>query len=313
MEGSFGVRKGAWTEEEDILLKQCIQKYGEGKWHLVPVSAGLNRCRKSCRLRWLNYLKPNIKRGNFAADEVDLMLRLHKLLGNRQVSLANNNNSKHRIWSLIAGRLPGRTANDVKNYWNTHLLRKGSSHITKLKEKPQDMVKVNVIKPQPRTFSKNLTWLSGKPAIVGSFQKKEDMRDISQTPMKSESRINWGESFQRKEDMRDISQTPTQSESRINWWESFQKKEDMRDISQTPMQSESRINWWESLSNCGELDERATCTQCGRLNEVPKETFWAEEIVPEAKVVGDTLDEDVLNFWGDLSFDMDLWEVLNAE
>ena len=39
MEGSFGVRKGAWTEEEDILLKQCIQKSGEGKWHLVPVSA----------------------------------------------------------------------------------------------------------------------------------------------------------------------------------------------------------------------------------------------------------------------------------
>ena len=62
--------------------------------------AGLNRCRKSCRLRWLNYLKPNIKRGNFAADEVDLMLRLHKLLGNRQVSLANSSNSKHRM-SLV--------------------------------------------------------------------------------------------------------------------------------------------------------------------------------------------------------------------
>ncbi|KAL1160802.1 hypothetical protein V6Z11_A07G088800 [Gossypium hirsutum] len=73
-------------------------------------SAGLNRCRKSCRLRWLNYLKPNIKRGHFAADEVDLIIRLHNLLGNR--------------WSLIAGRLPGRTANDVKNYWNTHLLKK---------------------------------------------------------------------------------------------------------------------------------------------------------------------------------------------
>ena len=164
-------------------------------------------------------------------------------------------------WSLIAGRLPGRTANDVKNYWNTHLLKKGSSHITKLKEKPQDMVKVNVIKPKPRTFSKNLTWLSGKSAIVGSFQKKEDVRDISQTPM----------------------------------------------------QSESRINWWKSLSNCAELDERATCTQCGRLNEAPKETFWAEEMVPEAKAVGDTLDEDVLNYWGDSSLDIDLWEFLNAE
>nr|AYJ72555.1 MYBF110 [Actinidia chinensis] len=107
---TLGVRKGAWTEEEDKLLKKCIEKYGEGKWHQVPLRSGLNRCRKSCRMRWLNYLRPNINRGNFTADEVDLIIRLHKLLGNR--------------WSLIAGRLPGRTSNDVKNYWNTHLQKK---------------------------------------------------------------------------------------------------------------------------------------------------------------------------------------------
>ncbi|CAN1827689.1 Transcription factor MYB113, partial [Linum perenne] len=104
--------------------------------------AGLNRCRKSCRLRWLNYLKPNIKRGDFAYDEVDLMIRLHKLLGN----------SKCR-WSLIAGRLPGRTANDVKNYWNTHQ-KKQRVVGTKLK-----ITKTNVIKPRPRTFSsESFSW-----------------------------------------------------------------------------------------------------------------------------------------------------------
>ncbi|KAL6349720.1 hypothetical protein AAG906_041127 [Vitis piasezkii] len=107
---SLGVRKGKWTREEDILLRKCVQKYGEEKWHLVPLRAGLSRCRKSCRLRWFNYLKPNIKRGKFSSDEVDLMIRLHKLLGNR--------------WSLIAGRLPGRTANDVKNYWHHHRFKK---------------------------------------------------------------------------------------------------------------------------------------------------------------------------------------------
>ena len=50
---------------------------------LTSYFVGLRRCGKSCRLRWLNYLRPNIKRGNFSEDEEDLIIKLHKLLGNR--------------------------------------------------------------------------------------------------------------------------------------------------------------------------------------------------------------------------------------
>ncbi|AES99320.2 R2R3-myb transcription factor [Medicago truncatula] len=167
MEMTRGVRKGAWTYEEDKLLKACIQKYGEGKWHLVPQRAGLNRCRKSCRLRWLNYLTPNIKRESFAEDEVDMMLRLHKLLGNR--------------WSLIAARLPGRTANDVKNYWHTHLRKKMVSRtLEEKKEKPKETMKVHeIIKPKPRTFSTHppsLNWkhnINVTPIVAVSTQHGE--------------------------------------------------------------------------------------------------------------------------------------------
>ncbi|XP_058744806.1 transcription factor MYB1-like [Vicia villosa] len=152
MENIRGMRKGAWTHEEDKLLKACINKYGEGKWHLVPQRAGLNRCRKSCRLRWLNYLSPEINRESFSEDEVDMILRMHKLLGNR--------------WALIAARLPGRTANDVKNYWHTHLRKKMISRKTedkKEKEKPNETMKAHeIIKPQPRTFSSHSRWLNGK-------------------------------------------------------------------------------------------------------------------------------------------------------
>ncbi|XP_077230601.1 transcription factor MYB123-like isoform X2 [Tasmannia lanceolata] len=98
------VNKRAWTLEEDRKLSQCIERDGEKGWRSVPARAGLNRYGKSCRLRWLNYLRPNIKRGNFSYQEEDLMIRLHKLLGNR--------------------RLPGRTDNEVKNYWNSHLSKK---------------------------------------------------------------------------------------------------------------------------------------------------------------------------------------------
>nr|QFN51917.1 MYB transcription factor [Melastoma candidum] len=152
MKSSLGLRKGSWTEEEDELLRKCVQHHGEGRWHLVPCRAGLNRCRKSCRMRWLNYLKPNTKRGKFQEDEVDMIIRLHNLLGNR--------------WSLIAGRIPGRTANDVKNYWNTHLAKKTTSADEKPKEKPQKIVKVATLKPRARTFTKSLAWLSGRATLI---------------------------------------------------------------------------------------------------------------------------------------------------
>ncbi|KAB2620226.1 transcription factor WER-like [Pyrus ussuriensis x Pyrus communis] len=104
------VNKGAWTTEEDQKLAEAIETHGAKRWKTIASKAGLNRCGKSCRLRWLNYLRPNIKRGNISDQEEDLIVRLHKLLGNR--------------WSLIAGRLPGRTDNEIKNYWNSHLSKR---------------------------------------------------------------------------------------------------------------------------------------------------------------------------------------------
>ncbi|KAJ4839369.1 hypothetical protein Tsubulata_013318 [Turnera subulata] len=77
------MNKGAWTKQEDQILIDFIQKNGEGCWRTLPQAAGLLRCGKSCRLRWINYLRPDLKRGKFEEDEEDLIIKLHALLGNR--------------------------------------------------------------------------------------------------------------------------------------------------------------------------------------------------------------------------------------
>ncbi|KAA8522998.1 hypothetical protein F0562_009421 [Nyssa sinensis] len=155
-------KKGLWKPEEDLILKKYVETHGEGNWATVSEKSGLMRGGKSCRLRWKNYLRPNIKRGTMSDEEKDLIIRLHKLLGNR--------------WSLIAGRLPGRTDNEVKNYWNTHLNKKSSRSKTK----------TDTMKDEKRRQSPN-----SKPLSSGSLENTSGEFDGKKEEEKTQLTNPW--------------------------------------------------------------------------------------------------------------------------
>lgn len=113
------VKKGHWSPEEDKQLKEFIEKHGrDGNWNTLPrkagtivciyvrvysafetlliglkltAGAGLNRCGKSCRLRWLNYLRPNVKHGSFSDDEDMIIITLYAAIGSRSVKFLHGN------------------------------------------------------------------------------------------------------------------------------------------------------------------------------------------------------------------------------
>jgi myb proto-oncogene protein len=157
----MGLKRGPWSLEEDQILTSYIQKHGHGNWRALPKLAGLLRCGKSCRLRWINYLRPDIKRGNFTNEEEENIIKLHEMLGNR--------------WSAIAAKLPGRTDNEIKNVWHTHLKKK----LLKTNETNSETKKRVITKSKIKRSDSNSSTITQSESVSACTTSSSDFSSVT--------------------------------------------------------------------------------------------------------------------------------------
>jgi hypothetical protein len=80
--------------QEDEKLRELVAKHGAQNWSAIA-KALPGRNGKSCRLRWVNQLRDDIKTESFSEEEDRILLEAHRMYGNR--------------WTQIAKLLPGRS------------------------------------------------------------------------------------------------------------------------------------------------------------------------------------------------------------
>lgn len=115
--------KTKFTPEEDALLKQLVDAFGDSDWARISRCIP-NRNVRQCRERWKIYLSPDVNKGPWSEED--------------DLKLAEYYNKIGPKWTEIAKKFSGRTDVNVKSHWQVvqRRLSRGITDLNKAKEVP---------------------------------------------------------------------------------------------------------------------------------------------------------------------------------
>nr|QDL88447.1 transcription factor MYB120-like isoform X2 [Cymbidium ensifolium] len=280
------LKKGPWTAAEDAILKEYVRKHGEGNWNALQKKSGLQRCGKSCRLRWVNHFRPNLKKESFSPEEETLIIRLHAQFGNK--------------WAHMAKHLRGRTDNEIKNYWNTRVKQRKRAGLPLYPPEIQQH-----ISSRCHGQVQNAPWTANSPPTLKPLQPTNSSF-TSAMPLLSEN--PYGSILQDPSRGKNISfQFPFLTSPVQNWPENF-------DLGPPPLSVKEELPSSQFSSNYG--DEQMPHCNSGLLNDLLPESHGEEKLLSSTCLAIDLLGikviEEMLETDGRALIDMILTEMAMA-
>mmetsp|Transcript_27363 Transcript_27363/g.40398 ORF Transcript_27363/g.40398 Transcript_27363/m.40398 type:complete len:986 (-) Transcript_27363:148-3105(-) len=102
----------SWTKDDDVRLTEVMKKYKNPRdWEPVAKEHGRGKSAKECHERWIRYLKPGVRKGQWQDHEDVIVVE----------AVTSSTEQPFTRWSDLAQRLPGRVGKQIRDRWVNHL------------------------------------------------------------------------------------------------------------------------------------------------------------------------------------------------
>jgi hypothetical protein len=106
-----GTEVCTWSKTDDEKLSNILKKHKTKDWEVIASEFGQGKTSKECQERWIRYLKPGVRKGQWTDQEDRIVMETVK----------NSKEQPFTRWSDLAQKLPGRVGKQIRDRWVNHL------------------------------------------------------------------------------------------------------------------------------------------------------------------------------------------------